>query len=566
VTIKEDYDDGMFSGGPGTVYNDSQYTIIQDDTSQDSIAATPKTENPFYQCPHCDDNFDSFDDVTNHIEDEHENNETENVVKCSECRKQLPRDHDAIKQHMRTEHMPDADFILPDKKHDKMKSSDPDKKKFACAYCGDKFPSKAVRAAHEKFGHVDVEGNLLEIPCKICQEILPSSVHFRRHCIDKHKKYNYSTENNESYCCEECGKTFKKTHLLTIHKRTAHVDKTQKNFKCDLCDYTSYAKRYILDHKAKVHDEYKHVCDQCGERFRYPYYLRVHSCPSRQLRPEDLKCVRCGMEFNYQRLYVRHFLQKHKEAPPGFEGSPLYKCGHEPCEELFLTEINLQKHIKNIHEEHFKTKPAKENKGRRGGSGVPEPAYCGRCDQHFNNPRYLLLHYKAMHNEIPPEMRNRQQFPCDTCGKVFLSRMGVNNHIRYVHNKEPKGKTIRRADGSITRPVQVQVTCPHCDKTLSSLTRLKDHIKNIHETNKTYKCPSCHKAFGTMQSKRQHLKIAKSCQKKAMKIEAGGGQPRKQQRATNVIARGHAVTTNATQWHRQETHAAIASLNEIKWH
>ena len=39
-----------------------------------------------------------------------------------------------------------------------MKSSDPDKKKFACAYCGDKFPSKAVRAAHEKFAHVDIEG------------------------------------------------------------------------------------------------------------------------------------------------------------------------------------------------------------------------------------------------------------------------------------------------------------------------------------------------------------------------------------------------------------------------
>ena len=43
---------------------------------------------------------------------------------------------------------------------------------------------------------------------------------------------------------------------------------------------------------------------------------------------------------------------------------------------------------------HFFQTP-KENKGRRGGSGVPEPAYCGRCDQHFNNPRYLLLHYKG---------------------------------------------------------------------------------------------------------------------------------------------------------------------------
>ena len=101
----------------------------------------------------------------------------------------------------------------------KSKSADPDKKKFACAYCGDKFPSKAVRAAHEKFAHVDHEGNLLEIPCKICNEILPSSVHFRRHCIDKHKKYNHSTESQEAHCCEECGKIFKKTHLLTIHKR-----------------------------------------------------------------------------------------------------------------------------------------------------------------------------------------------------------------------------------------------------------------------------------------------------------------------------------------------------------
>ena len=65
-----------------------------------------KTENPFYQCPHCDDNFENFDDITTHIEDEHDNDAGENVVKCSECHKQLPRNHEAIKQHMLTEHMP----------------------------------------------------------------------------------------------------------------------------------------------------------------------------------------------------------------------------------------------------------------------------------------------------------------------------------------------------------------------------------------------------------------------------------------------------------------------------
>ena len=51
-------------------------------------------------------------------------------------------------------------------------------------------------------------GKLLEITCEKCQEILPSAVHFRRHSIDKHQKYNHTTKNKESFCCDECGKTF----------------------------------------------------------------------------------------------------------------------------------------------------------------------------------------------------------------------------------------------------------------------------------------------------------------------------------------------------------------------
>ena len=86
-------------------YFDPTLTWLSDEVSQDSVSQI-KTENPFYQCPHCDDNFENFDDITTHIEDEHDNDAGENVVKCSECHKQLPRNHEAIKQHMLTEHMP----------------------------------------------------------------------------------------------------------------------------------------------------------------------------------------------------------------------------------------------------------------------------------------------------------------------------------------------------------------------------------------------------------------------------------------------------------------------------
>ena len=58
---------------------------------------------------------------------------------------------------------------------------DPEKKRYACAYCGLKFPMRADRASHEKEIHIDETGKFLEISCDLCQEKLPSPVHFRRH-------------------------------------------------------------------------------------------------------------------------------------------------------------------------------------------------------------------------------------------------------------------------------------------------------------------------------------------------------------------------------------------------
>ena len=70
---------------------------------------------------------------------------------------------------------------------------------------------------------------------------------------------------------------FQEVFYLNHHKATVHIDKTKKDFKCEICDYTSYAKRYIIAHKAKAHRERKHMCDQCGLKFIYPWDLRKHT-------------------------------------------------------------------------------------------------------------------------------------------------------------------------------------------------------------------------------------------------------------------------------------------------
>ena len=91
------------------------------------------------------------------------------------------------------------------------RKDDPDGKRYICAYCGDRFPTTTDRACHEKENHVDKDGNSLEIACDLCQEKLLTPEHYRRHCIDKHKKWNHSLVKwkEPSFCCDECGMTFK---------------------------------------------------------------------------------------------------------------------------------------------------------------------------------------------------------------------------------------------------------------------------------------------------------------------------------------------------------------------
>ena len=85
-----------------------------------------------------------------------------------------------------------------------------------CA-CGKLFPKIVPKVKLDSSDLYTVSvGKLLEITCEKCQEILPSAVHFRRHSIDKHQKYNHTTKNKESFCCDECGKTFNVSILFPI--------------------------------------------------------------------------------------------------------------------------------------------------------------------------------------------------------------------------------------------------------------------------------------------------------------------------------------------------------------
>lgn len=83
------------------------------------------------------------------------------------------------------------------------------------------------------------------------------------------------------------------------------------------------------------------------------------------------------------------------------------------------------------------------------------------------------------------------QFACDTCGRPFLSLQLLKQHIRDVHDSERK------------------FSCSLCTKTFKGLSGLKQHISGYHYKIKPHLCPVCNYSYalkGDMQRCR-HSKL-----------------------------------------------------------
>jgi len=91
---------------------------------------------------------------------------------------------------------------------------------------------------------------------------------------------------------------------------------------------------------------------------------------------------------------------------------------------------------------------------------------------------------------------------CSLCGKGFKIKKNLDRHI-YLHaHPEERKNGLKRKNGG-----KLSVICDECGKTLSSQRRLREHIKNKHDQNKTYKCKECDKVFKNQTEYKSHNAI-----------------------------------------------------------
>lgn len=140
-----------------------------------------------------------------------------------------------------------------------------------CDICGKSFLKKQNWNEHlEKHWKKDKNISLPRIfTCPVCNDDLPTFRMLKNHMIGIHKLDRQDPliiNQKPLYECNECQEKFKHQMSLKSHKEKVHEGKIiPLIFQCDICKIVCKAKRLLIKHIQKEHNDNK--CQQCGKKF-----------------------------------------------------------------------------------------------------------------------------------------------------------------------------------------------------------------------------------------------------------------------------------------------------------
>ena len=154
-----------------------------------------------------------------------------------------------------------------------------------------------------------------------------------------------------------------------------------------------------------------------------------------------------------------------------------FQCGL--CNLVFEKSKDLQKHIRNLHEE--KLDP-----------NIVDCNYCGLSFPEKN----MVTHMALTHRNI--ELAHENIYECDLCENKFSHNSNLKRHKRKVHNlilEAPQHE-----------PKKTDVKCEICGKFLRHRSNLRKHIDAVHKGLKKFHCQICQLSVTSLMSLQRHLR------------------------------------------------------------
>ena len=247
--------------------------------------------------------------------------------------------------------------------------------------------------------------------------------------------------------CNLCNTEFYSKQDLENHKRLTHSETPGPV--CQVCLKVTSNESNLRQHM-NVHSNETHICEICSSTFRGVVYLKRHHLKKHQ--SEALfSCKLCAYTSRTNETLQKHVLQDHSGVQ--------YFCMH--CPRSFKTTYVRRMHEKRSHGE--KTEKCKD------------------CDMTFSLKSFMNAHIKSVHQKEKDKIcshcgeaffygasfkvhvlrhTDNRQFPCEVCGKSFLTKRDILSHM-----------------GSHTLPYK----CEKCEQFYATQPGLKEHIKMKHE-------------------------------------------------------------------------------------
>lgn len=200
----------------------------------------------------------------------------------------------------------------------------------------------------------------------------------------------------DAFRCDECGKCFVSSKLLSAHKKV-HMPDELCPYKCTECGKTfailTTYKTHILAHAG---DEARiHKCAQCPKSFKTVRNLIEHV----QRLHEKVKqyvCSQCGISVKDKHNLAQHYRAKHDPTRT-----------KEPCNICGLLVLEVDKHKRRKH----MLQPVDQVFG------------CDQCDKKFKFQKNVQEHKRRCHSD------NGEETPCPICGKLLKRKVYLDRHI-----------------------------------------------------------------------------------------------------------------------------------------
>ncbi|KAJ9576792.1 hypothetical protein L9F63_006633, partial [Diploptera punctata] len=234
--------------------------IIDDESSQ-----CKEDENIKYQCPTCEEMFDTWLQLCQHSKIHL------GQFKCPHCERTFNRQTN-LANHI--------------KRH-KTETG------FTCRICLQTFSNRGELLLHRR-NHTREE-------CPICYR-----THQTKQKLDNH----IAMHTDSSFPCHICGKVLSKKNTLEYHLRT-HTG--EKPYTCSMCPCAFQSRVGLIVHERIHTGEKPYQCDQCDMAFRCRATLNQHKVVHSEERP--FQCTHCGRGFRRRDTLDTHIRTHTDERP-----------------------------------------------------------------------------------------------------------------------------------------------------------------------------------------------------------------------------------------------------------